>query len=56
MKMKIAAAFLTSVALAGVAFAGPAEKGLEITKKADKANEGFKSESSEMQMVLIYMY
>ena len=25
----------------------------EITKKADKANEGFKSESSEMQMVLI---
>ena len=43
-----------SLMVAGRAVAGPAEdKGLEIARKTDKANDGFKGEVSTMEMVLI---
>ena len=47
-------AALMTMAFAGAAGAGPAEdKGLEIARKADKANDGFKGEVSTMEMIPI---
>lgn len=47
-------AALMTMAFAGAAGAGPAEdKGLEIARKTDKANDGFKGEVSTMEMILI---
>jgi hypothetical protein len=47
-------ATLVVLAFMGAAEAGPAEdKGLEIARRTDKANDGFKGEVSTMEMVLI---
>jgi hypothetical protein len=48
------AALMTIVGLGAAAHAGPAEdKGLEIARKTDKANDGFKGEVSTMEMILV---
>lgn len=40
---------LSSIAIAG----SPEQRGLELAKKADAANDGYKGESSTMEMVLV---
>lgn len=52
---RLAAPALASLVLAAspVLAQTPEEKGLEIAKKVDKANEDWKTESSEMEMTLV---
>lgn len=52
--MMCATALAFTLTSAGGALAAtPEDKGLEIAKKVDKANEGFSGESSTMEMILI---
>ena len=54
--MKKISIILTTLVFSNLLFAGAAEKGLEIAKKTDKANEGFVGESNTTQMILINAY
>ena len=51
-----ALALITAMVISGPVFADAKKAGLEIALKNDAANQGFKSESSVMEMKLINAY
>lgn len=50
---RAAAALLVTLAYGGARAESPEDKGLRIARQVDRANEGWKTESSSMEMVLI---
>jgi hypothetical protein len=54
MKLPLLTFLIGSMAFAPLALAGPEQdKGLDLSRKVDKANDGWKGETSTMEMVLI---